>query len=161
VPFDNAEYDTACVADPESFRQPLTELFGQPPELLPASLDEGFGRPDQRWSLKQQRRLRRLALKATAGVFLGRPSCLLPAMGGWTEAVAKALSLRHWGVPFDALVSVCGRATRWTGTGPSWPWDDLPSWAAPSSGPSSSPDTGWPTRSPPEPWGRQSRCRPP
>ena len=109
MPFDNAEYDTACVADPESFRQPLTELFGQPPELLPASLDEGFGRPDQRWSLKQQRRLRRLALKATAGVFLGRPSCLLPAMGGRTEAVAKALSLRHWGVPFDALVSVCGR----------------------------------------------------
>jgi hypothetical protein len=30
-------------------------------------------------------------------------------MVGRTEAVDKALSLRHWGVPFDALVDVFGR----------------------------------------------------
>ncbi len=53
--------------------------------------------------------LRRIELKATAGVFLVRPSFLMPSMVGRTEAVEKALSLRHWGVPFDALVSVCGR----------------------------------------------------
>src|SRR5438105_15113230 len=53
--------------------------------------------------------LRRIELKATAGVFLVRPPFLLPSMVGRTEAVEKALSLRHWGVPFDALVSVFGR----------------------------------------------------
>jgi hypothetical protein len=42
-------------------------------------------------------------------VFLVRPSFLMPSMVGRTEAVEKALSLRHWGVPFDALVSVFGR----------------------------------------------------
>src|SRR6266508_50727 len=49
------------------------------------------------------------ALKATAEVFLVRPSFLMPSMVGRTEAVGKALSLRHWGVPFDALVYVFGR----------------------------------------------------
>jgi len=29
VPFDNEEYYAACVADPESFRQHLTEVFGR------------------------------------------------------------------------------------------------------------------------------------
>ena len=48
--------------------------------------------------------LRHLELKATAEVFLVRPSFLLPYMVGRTEAVEKALYLRHWGVPFDALV---------------------------------------------------------
>src|SRR5712692_10977521 len=109
VPFDREEHYAACVADPESFRQPLTEVFGQHPELFPARIDEGFVRHDTRWSSKQPLRLRRLERKATAGVFLVRPSFLLPSMVGRTEAVAKALSLRHWGVPFDALVSVFGR----------------------------------------------------
>src|SRR5213596_100853 len=53
--------------------------------------------------------LRRIELKATAGVFLVRPSFLMPYMVGRTEAVEKALSLRHWGVPCDALVYVFGR----------------------------------------------------
>ncbi len=109
VPFESEEHYAACVADPESFRQHLTEVFGQYPELLPARTAEGFVLHDQRWSLKQPRRLRRLARKATAGVFLVRPSLLMPSLGGRTEAVEKALSLRHWGVPFDALVSVFGR----------------------------------------------------
>src|SRR6266699_251853 len=109
VPFDNEEYYTACVADPESFRQHLTEVFGQHPELFPARIDEGLVLHDTRGSLKQQRMLRRIALKATAGVFLVRPSFLLPSMVGRTEAVEKALYLRHWGVPFDALVYVFGR----------------------------------------------------
>jgi hypothetical protein len=76
---------------------------------LPARTAEGFVLHDQRWSLKQQLMLRRIELKATAGVFLVRPSFLMPSMVGRTEAVEKALSLRHWGVPFDALVSVFGR----------------------------------------------------
>jgi len=97
------------VTDPESFRQHLTAVFAQHPELLPTRIDEGFVLHDTRWSIKQQLMLRRIALKATAAVFLVRPSLLMPSMVGRTEEVEKALSLRHWGVPFDALVSVFGR----------------------------------------------------
>src|SRR6266852_2631456 len=109
VPFDSDEHYAACVADPESFRQYLTEVCGQHPELFPARIDEGLVLHDKRWSIKQQLMLRRIERKATAGVFLVRPSLLMPSMVGRTEAVEKALSLRHWGVPFDALVSVFGR----------------------------------------------------
>ena len=109
VPFDTEEHYTACVANPESFRQHRTAVFGQHPELFPARIDEGFVLHDKRWSLKQQLMLRRIELKATAGVFLVRPSFLMPYMVGRTEAVDQARSLRHWGVPFDALVDVCGR----------------------------------------------------
>src|SRR5262249_28381853 len=109
VPFDSEEHYAACVADPESFRQHVTEVCGQDPELFPARIDEGFMLHDKSWSIKQQLMLRRIALKATAGVFLVRPSFLLPSMVGRTEDVAKALYLRHWGVPFDALVYVFGR----------------------------------------------------
>ena len=109
VPFDSERHYAACVADPESFRQHLTEVFGQHPELFPTRMSEGFVLHDKRWSIKQQVMLRRLELKATAAVCLGRPSFLMPSMVGRTEAVEKALSLRHWGVPFDALVYVFGR----------------------------------------------------
>jgi hypothetical protein len=109
VPFESEEHYAACVADPESFRQHLTEVYGQHPELFPTRMREGFVLHDKRWSIKQQGMLRRLELKATAAVFLVRPSFLMPSMVGRTEAVEKALYLRHWGVPFDALVYVFGR----------------------------------------------------
>jgi len=97
------------VADLESFHQHLTAVFGQHPELFPARMSEGFVLHDKSSSIKQQVMLRRLELKATAEGFLVRPSFLMPSMVGRTEAVEKALSLRHWGVPFDALVYVFGR----------------------------------------------------
>jgi len=109
VPFDSAEHYAACVADPESFRQQLTEVCGQHPALFPTSMSAGFVLHDKSWSIKQQGMRRRLARKAPAAVCLVRPSFLRPSMVGRTAAVAKALSLRHWGVPCDALVSVFGR----------------------------------------------------
>src|SRR5712664_1706623 len=109
VPFESDEHYAVCVADPESFRQHLTAVCGHHPELFPARIDEGLVLHDKSWSLKQQLRLRRIELKATAGVFLVRPSFLLPSMVGRTEAVEKALYRRHWGVPFDAWAYVFGR----------------------------------------------------
>ena len=53
VPFDSQEPYATCVTNPESFRQPLLAVFGQPPELLPARLDEGFVLHDTRCSLTQ------------------------------------------------------------------------------------------------------------
>ena len=104
VPFESEEHSAACATDLESFRQHRTEVFAKHPALFPAGISEGFVLHDQSWSIKQQVMRRHIALKATAGGFLVRPSFLLPSMGGRTEAVEKALSLRHWGVPFDALV---------------------------------------------------------
>jgi len=109
VPFESQEHYAACVATPENFRQHLTEVCGQHPELFPASISEGFVLHDKSWSLKQQVMLRGIELKATAEVFLVRPSFLMPYMVGRTEDVEKALYLRHWGVPFDVLVYVFGR----------------------------------------------------
>ena len=116
VPVDSELHYAACVADPESFRQHLTEVCGQPPALLPPRRSAGFVLQDKRWSIQPQGMRRRLELTATAAVFLGRPSFLRPSMGGRTEAVEQALSLRHGGVPCDALVDVCGRdALDWYG----------------------------------------------
>ena len=109
MPFESEEHYAACVADPERFRQPLTVVCGQHPELFPTRMHEGFVLHDKSWSIKQQVMLRRLEIKAPAAVFLVRPSFLLPSMVGRTEAVEKALSLRHWGVPCDALAYVFGR----------------------------------------------------
>jgi hypothetical protein len=109
VPCESEEHYAACVAEPASFRQHLPAVCGQHPELFPASIREGCVRHDKRWSRQQPVMRRRLALKATAAVFLVRPSFLLPSMGGRTEAGEKALSLRHWGVPCDALAYVFGR----------------------------------------------------
>jgi hypothetical protein len=109
VPFDSEAHYAACVPDPESFRQHLRAVCGQHPELFPASIGAGVVLHDKRWSVKQQVMLRRRELKAPDEVFLVRPSFLLPYMVGRTEAVEKALSLRHWGVPCDALVYVFGR----------------------------------------------------
>jgi hypothetical protein len=109
VPFDSEAPYAACVADPERFRQHLTEVFGQHPELCPARISAGFVLHAKSWSIKPQVMLRRLELKATAAVFLVRPSFLMPSMVARTAEVEKALSLRYWGVPFDALVYVFGR----------------------------------------------------
>src|SRR6266704_527858 len=133
VPFDSAEHYAACVADPESFRQHPTEVFGQHPALFPASMSEGFVLHDKRWSIKQQVMLRRLELTATAAVFLVCPST-------------------PW--------STCSDATQCTGIGRSWPWDGLQSWAAPSSSPSNSPRTCLPTRSTPGLWDTRCMSRP-
>jgi len=72
VPFDSAEHYAACVTDLESFRQHLTEVFAKHPELFPAGISEGFVLHDKSWSIKQQVMRRRIALQATAGVFLVR-----------------------------------------------------------------------------------------
>ena len=110
VPCERQEHDAACGANPARFRPHLTAVCGHHPARCPASISAGVVRHATRWSLTQPVRRRRLARKATAGGFLGRPACLLPARVGQPEAVAKALALRHWGVPCAAWVSVCGRA---------------------------------------------------
>jgi len=109
VPFESEDHYAACVAEPERFRQHLEALHREHPELFPKPFAKGFGFHDRSWSSKQQIWTRRIQLTATGQRFQIRPSFVLPYMTGRTEEVEKALYLRHWGVPFDALAYVFGR----------------------------------------------------
>jgi hypothetical protein len=60
-------------------------------------------------SVNQDLLVRRITVKATGAVFTLRPAFVMPYRIARTEEVAKALSLRQWGVPFDALAYVFGR----------------------------------------------------
>jgi len=97
------------VEDLAMFRAYIDSVRGQHPELFPAAMKLGFEFHDRYWSVKQQVVLRRIKVKATGQVFQIRPSFLLPYMVARTEEVEKALYLRQWGVPFDALAYVFGR----------------------------------------------------
>ena len=108
VPFESEAHYEACVADPECFRQHLEALHAEHPELFPERFAEGFGFHDKSWSIKQQLWTRRIEITATEERFQVRPSFVLPSMAARTEEVEKALYLRHWGVPFDALAYVFG-----------------------------------------------------
>jgi len=72
-------------------------------------MDQGFTLHDAYASVKQDLIMRRLTLITTGAVFPLRPSCVMPAMMARTAEVDKALSLRQWGGPFDALASGFGR----------------------------------------------------
>ena len=84
-------------------------MVGQHPALLPKDMDQGFTLHDCYVSVKQDLSVRRIKVQATGAVFTLRPSFVMPSMIARTDEVEKALSLRQWGVPFDALASVCGR----------------------------------------------------
>ncbi len=103
-----AEYQT-WVADPQRFRQVLSRLSRQHPELFPAAFSQGFTLHDSYTSVKRGLRLRRIKLTATGEVFQVRPSLVVPYLSGKTDEVEKALYLRQWGVPFAALAYVFGR----------------------------------------------------
>jgi hypothetical protein len=84
-------------------------MLHQYPELFPKSMDQDCTFHDSYVSIKQDLIVRRIKLKATGAVFALRPSFVMPYMIARTEEVEQARYLRQWGVPFDALASVCGR----------------------------------------------------
>src|SRR6266852_1545247 len=84
-------------------------MLRQYPELFPKDMAYGFTFHDAYMSVKQDLIVRRIKLQATGAVFTLRPSFVMPSMIARTEEVEKALYLRQWGVPFDALASVFGR----------------------------------------------------
>jgi len=98
-----------CMDDIATYRQHLQTTYDQHPELFPQAWAQGYMWHDRYGVRKQQCVVRRIKLKATGKVFTVRPSFLLPYGIGRTEEVEKALFLRQWGVPFDALAYVFGR----------------------------------------------------
>ena len=97
------------VDDPAQYRQYLAEMLSQYPELFPHDMDQGFPLHDCYVSIKQALIMRRIKLLTTGAVLTLRPSFVMPSMLARTEEVEKALSLRQWGGPFEALASVFGR----------------------------------------------------
>ena len=110
LPFDNEAHYTACLNDLVQYRQFLDALFALHPELFPQAFSQGFEFHSHYHLKKQQLCLRRIKLKATGEVFTLRPSFVLPYGIARTEEIEKALYLRQWGVPFEALAYVFGRS---------------------------------------------------
>ena len=103
-----AEYNN-CVDDPQKFRQFVEAMIADYPELFPSEIKAGFNLHDKYNSLKQGVQFRRIKLKATQAVYQVRPSSFLPYLGAKTAEIEKALYLRQWGVPFEALAYCFGR----------------------------------------------------
>jgi hypothetical protein len=109
LPFASEAQYRDSIDDPAQYRQYLSRMLDQHPELFPADMDQGFPFHDCYVSLKQDLIVRRIKVKATGAVFALRPSFAMPYMIARTDEVEKALYLHQWGVPFDALAYVCGR----------------------------------------------------
>ena len=95
--------------NPAQYRQYLTQMLRQYPELFPKAMHQGFTLHDCYLSVKQDLIVRRIKVKATGAVFALSPSFVMPYMIARTAEVEKGLYLRPWGVPFDALAYVFGR----------------------------------------------------
>jgi hypothetical protein len=109
LPFASEGQYREYVDDPAQYRQYLGEMLSQYPELFPQDMDQGFTLHDSYVSIKQDLIMRRIKLHTTEAVFTLRPSFVMPYMIARTDEVEKALYLRQWGVPFDALAYVFGR----------------------------------------------------
>src|SRR5229473_6669851 len=109
VPFTSEAQYREYVDTPAQYRQYLTQMLSQHPERFPKGMDQGFTWHDSDASVKQDLSVRRIQWPATGAVFTLRPSFVMPSMIARTDAVEKALYLRQWGVPCEALASVFGR----------------------------------------------------
>jgi len=109
LPFTSEAQYRAYVDDPAQYRQYLTQMLCQYPELFPNAMGQGYTFHDAYVSVKQDLLVRRIKVQATGAVFTLRPSFVMPYMIARTAEVEKALYLRQWGVPFDALAYVFGR----------------------------------------------------
>ena len=95
---------------PETLHQHLEALHAEHPELLPERFPEGFRFHDKSSGPSTKRPTGHAASSSRPRRSEDqiRPSFVLPYMAARTEEVEKALYLRHWGVPFDALAYVFG-----------------------------------------------------
>ncbi len=110
LPIDKDEY-AQMIVEPAIFRSGIDELISEFPELFPQKIVSGYTLHDILPSSKKmpEIRLRRIKLRDAQEVFTIRPSFVMPYMTGYTDDVEKALFLRKWVVPYDALVYLFGR----------------------------------------------------
>ena len=96
------------VKDKKRFRNYLKQKSMENSELFPEEIKTGFNFCGFVESKKQEMKMRRIKLKNNE-VYQIRPSFLMPYMIAKTDEIEKALYLRRWGVPFEALAHVFGR----------------------------------------------------
>jgi hypothetical protein len=107
VPFQEEEY-TTILPDRQAFRAYLQQTYQNHPELFPAEMKQGFrfhGLVSLRKLKLDQRRIK----LSNGQVYQIRPSFVMPYMISKTNDIEKAMYLRCFGVPFDALAYVFGR----------------------------------------------------
>ena len=103
-----AEYK-AIANDNNTFRQYISQLLDQYPEIFPVEVKKGFSFHDWVISSKQQLPMRRIKLKENREVYQLRPDFVMPYMIGKTDEMEKALYLCQFGVPFEAIAYAFGR----------------------------------------------------
>jgi hypothetical protein len=80
LPFPSEAQYRVYVDDPAQYRQYLTQMLRQSPELFPKDMDQGYTFHDAYMSVKQDLLVRRIKVKATGAVFALRPSFVMPYM---------------------------------------------------------------------------------
>jgi hypothetical protein len=106
--FASQEEYQEMVEDKKRFRNYLKQKSIEHKELFPEEIKCGFNFCGFVESKKQEMKMRRIKLKNNE-VYQIRPSFLMPYMIAKTDEIEKALYLRRWGVPFEALAYVFGR----------------------------------------------------
>jgi hypothetical protein len=107
--FESEQLYRQCLKDPHIYRQHICAIQQLHPELFPPEFHAGFIFRGNYQSKKLGLGIKRIRFKASGETYQIRPSFLMPYMVGRTEEIEKALYLRFWGVPFDALAYVFGR----------------------------------------------------
>ncbi len=97
------------IKDGREFRQFLDSLIEKHPDLFPQEIKNGYWLHDSVHSKKLNITTRRIKLVSTQVVYQVRPDFALPYMMGMTDNVEKALYLKGFGVPMEALAYVFGR----------------------------------------------------
>ena len=107
VPFCEDEY-TTMLADRQALSAYLQQTYQSHPELFPAEMSNAFRFHGLVSSRKLKLSQRRIKL-SNGQVYQIRPSFVMPYMIALTDDIEKALYLRRFSVPFDALAYVFGR----------------------------------------------------
>ena len=107
--FPSEEHYEQCMKDAGAFRQFLTTMYSQYPELFPRQMSQGFKfHSFTPFSRKQEGfRMRRIEL-SDGNVYQIRPSFMMPYLIARSDEMEKALYLCKWGVSFGALTYVFG-----------------------------------------------------
>jgi hypothetical protein len=107
LPIGQEEYEK-IVPHPQQFRSWIDKHYRWNAELFPGTFEKGYRLHDKKTSEKTDVMTRRIKLR-NGQAWSIRPSFVMPHMTGFTEEVAKALSLRKYGVPYEGLVYVFGK----------------------------------------------------
>ena len=107
LPIGQAEYEQ-IITDWPKFRAWIDKQYQLNPEIFPETFEKGYKLHDDKTSEKTGVMTRRIKLR-NGQVWTVRPSFVMPRMTGYTEAVAKALYLRKYGVPYEGLTYVFGK----------------------------------------------------